>query len=224
MEFNISPNPKPNKDIGHLKQVISLLSVIATILKKLDCCRNLHKSCLHNPCPQRWGSDSVFLYKPAVAPYCLAARFRFFVQAGCRYLLPGGPIPFFWTSRLSLPNCLAVLLTKVGDVESNPGPTTHTDKREQTSIRCNNTHWGHLNCTHIKQRQYKPDWRSTFHTLTLNVTTPSTDNTTSHHKQTTTHPLTNNNQPKDKKHRHTSNQHKRHQKQNRGTHTEKPNT
>ena len=73
--------------------------------------------------------------------------------------------------------------------------------KKQTSIRYNhthNTHWVHLKCTQ-KQRQYKPDWRCTIHTPTQNVTTtPSTDNTTPHHKQTTTHPLTNNNQPKDK--------------------------
>ena len=62
-----------------------------------------------------------------------------------------------------------------------------------------NTHWVHLNCTYIKQRQYKPDWRCTIHTPTQNVTTtPTTYNTTT-------------------KHRHTSNQHNRHQKQNRGT-------
>ena len=128
----------------------------------------------------------------------------------------GGPIPFFWASRSSLPAAwLALLLTKAGDVESNPGPTTHTNKhasviwicdlchiqinKKQTSIRCNHTHWVYLNCTHIKQRQYKPDWRCTNHTPTQIVTTtPSTDNTTPHHKQTTTHPLTNNNQPKGK--------------------------
>ena len=113
----------------------------------------------------------------------------------------GGPIPFFWTE----------------DVDSNPGPTTHTNKRtpviwicnlchkqikkQQTSIRCHNTHnthWVHLNCTQIKQRQYKPDWRCTIHTPTQIVTTtPSTNNTTSHRRQITT-PLTDNNQPKDK--------------------------
>ena len=118
----------------------------------------------------------------------------------------------FWASRPSLPAAwLALLLTKAGDVESNPGPTTHTNKhtpviwicdlchkqinKKQTPIRCNhthNTHWVHLKCTYIQQRQYKPDWRCTIHTPTQNVTT------TPHHKQTTTHPLTNNNQTKDK--------------------------
>ena len=155
-----------------------------TTCTRLDCCRNMHKSCLHNPCPLRWGPDSVF-----------------------------------WASRPSLPAALLALLTKAGDVVSNPGPTTYTDKhtpvnwicnlchkqinKKQTSIRCNhtyNTHWVNLNCTHIKQRQHKHDWRCTIHTHTQNVTTtPCTDNTTSHHKQTTTAPpLSNNNQPKDK--------------------------
>ena len=126
----------------------------------------------------------------------------------------------FWASQPSLPAAwLALLLTIAGDVESNPGPTTHANKHQsfgfvtsvtnnkQTSIRCNhthNTHWVHLKCTQIKQRQYKPDWRCTIHTHTQNVTTPST----AHHKQQST---------KGQKHCHTSNQHKRHQIQNRGT-------
>ena len=123
------------------------------------------------------------------------------VDRGCkrrsygRVILPQRwyPIPFFWASRASLPaTWLVLLLTKAGDVnhESNPGPTTHTNKhtpviwicdlyhkqinKKQTSIRFNhthNTHWVHLNCTHIKQRQYKPDWRCTIHTPTQNVTT-----------------------------------------------------
>ena len=121
-------------------------------------------------------------------------------------LLPKmGPNSVFWASRPSLPAAWLALL---------PGPTTHTEKhtpviwicdlchkqinKKQTSIRCNhthNTHWVHLNCTHIKQRQYKPDWRCTIHTPTQNVTTrPSTDNTTSQHKQTTTHSQTTINQ------------------------------
>ena len=82
-------------------------------------------------------------------------------------------------------------------------------KKQQTSIRCNPTYWVHLNCTQIKQRQYKPDWRCTIHTPTQIVTTtPSPDNTTTTHRQQST---------KGQKHRLTSNQHKRHQKQNRGT-------
>ena len=126
---------------------------------------------------------------------------------------------FLGTSRPSLPAArLTLLLTKAGDTDSNPGPTTHTNKhapvvwicdlchkqikKQQTSSRCNhthNTHWVHLNCTRIKQRQYKPDWRCTIHTPTQIVTTtPSTDNTTTHHRQITTQPLTDNNQPKDK--------------------------
>ena len=92
----------------------------------------------------------------------------------------------FGTSRPFLPAAwLALLLTKAGGIESNPGPTTHTNKhipviwicelchkqikKQQPTIRCNhtlNTHWFHLNCTQIKQRQYKPDWRCTIHTPT----------------------------------------------------------
>ena len=142
------------------------------------------------------------------------------ICTNCVYTIPaprdGGPIPFFWASRASLHSAwLVLLLTKVGGVESNPGPTTHPGKhtpviwicdlcdkrinKKQTSIRCNHTRWVHLNCTHIKQRQYKPDWRCTIHTPTQNVTTtPITDNTPPQHNETTTHPLTNNNQPKDK--------------------------
>ena len=72
-------------------------------------------------------------------------------------------------------------------------------KKQQTSIRCNHTHWVHLNCTQIKQQQYKPDWRCTIHTpIQIVTTTPGTDNTTTHRRQITTQPLTDNNQPKDK--------------------------
>ena len=104
----------------------------------------------------------------------------------------GAPFRFL-ASRPSIPAAwLALLLTKAGDVESNHGPTTHTNKhtpviwicdlchkqinKKQTSIRCNYTHWVHLRCTHIQQRQCRPDWRCTIHTPTQNVTTtPSTE-------------------------------------------------
>ena len=32
-----------------------------TSCTRLDCCGHLHKLCIHNPCPQRWGPDSDFL-------------------------------------------------------------------------------------------------------------------------------------------------------------------
>ena len=150
-----------------------------TTCTRLDCFRHLHKLCLHNPCP-RYGGPIPFLGKPAVAP--------------CRM---AGPAPNKSRGRR---------------VKSWPDDThKHTPviwisdlshkqiNKKQTSTRCNHTHWVHLKCTHIQQRQYKPDWRYTIHTPTQNVTTtPSTYNTTPHHKQTTTHPLTNNNKPKDK--------------------------
>ena len=86
--------------------------------------------------------------------------------------------------------------------------------KKQTSIRCNhtqNTHWVNLKCTHIQQRQYKPDWRCTIHTQNV-TTTPSTDNTApTTNKPPPTHLLTTINQ------RTKSNQHIQPQKQNRGT-------
>ena len=170
----------------------------------LDCCRNRHISCLHNPFPHRCRPDSVL-----------------------------------WASRPSLPTAwLALLLTKAGDVDSNSGSTIHTDKhtpviwicdlchkqinKKQTSIRCNHTHkthWVHLNCTHMKQRQYKPEMHHSY-THTKQQSKHRQHNFPS---QTNHHPPTHKQQsPKGHKHRHTSNQYKRHQKQNRGI--EKPST
>ena len=111
------------------------------------------------------------------------------ICTNCVYTFPAqrwGPDSDFWASRPLLPIAwLALLITKAGDFESNPGSTTHTNKhtpvnwicnlchkqihKKQTSIRCNhthNTHWVHLKCTQIKQGQYKPDWRCTIHTHT----------------------------------------------------------
>ena len=70
---------------------------------------------------------------------------------------------------------LALLLTKAGDVETNPGPTTLNKKvwicdichkqihvRKQISIRCNRIeHWVHLRCAGIRQAQYTDTW--TYH-------------------------------------------------------------
>ena len=63
-----------------------------TACTRLDCCRHLHKLCLHNPCPQKWGPNSVF--------------------RSIRQSLPAA-----WQ---------ALILAKAENVESNPGPTTHT--------------------------------------------------------------------------------------------------
>ena len=166
-----------------------------TACTRLDYCRNLHKSCLHNPCPRDEGPIP-FLGKSAVDPCRLT---------GSAPHKSGDTLPLSFTYK-----------SGGRRVKSGPDDThrqTHSViwicdlchkqiNKKKTSIRCNhthNTHWVHLNCTHIKQRQYKPYWRCTIHTPTQNVTTtPRTDNTTPHHKQTTTYPLTNNNQPKDK--------------------------
>ena len=113
-----------------------------TTCTRLECCRHLHKLCLHNP---RDGGPIRFFGKPAVAPFRLA-----------------GSAP-----------------------HKSGGPLSQTNTQETSSIRCNHTHWVHLICTQIKQRQYKNDWRCTIHAPTQNVTT------TQQH-------ITNNNQPKDK--------------------------
>ena len=67
---------------------------------------------------------------------------------------------------------LALLLSKAGDVETNPDPTTLTKQvwicdtchkqihvRKQISIRCNRIkHWVHLRCAGICQAQYTDTW------------------------------------------------------------------
>ena len=72
---------------------------------------------------------------------------------------------------------LALLLTKAGDVETNPGPTTLNKKvwicdichkqihaRKQISIRCNRIeHWVHLRCAGIRQAQYTDTWTCHLH-------------------------------------------------------------
>ena len=82
-------------------------------------------------------------------PPAMGARFTVF--EACRPCGPAG-----W---------LALLLTKAGDVETNPGPTTLNKKvwicdichkqihvRKQISIRCNMIeHWVHLRCAGIRQ-------------------------------------------------------------------------
>ena len=130
----------------------------------------------------------------------------------------GVPIPFFGQAgRRSLPPgwlCSSQKLGTSSQILARRYTQTNTPdicicdlchkqiNKKQTLIRCNhthNTHWVHLKCTQIRQRQYKHDWRCTIHAPTKNVTTtPRTDNRTAHHKQTTTHALTNNNQLKDK--------------------------
>ena len=88
---------------------------------------------------------------------------------------------------------LALLLTKAGDVETNPGPTTSNKRvwicdicykqiqvRMQISIRCNRIeHWLHLRCTGIRQAQY-----------TDNLDLPSTQRIQTHnsHRHNTTPP------------------------------------
>ena len=81
----------------------------------------------------------------------------------------GARFTFFWACRPCGPaGRLELLLTKAGDVETNPGPTTLNKQvwicdichkqihvRKQISKRCYRIeHWMHLRCAGIRQAQY----------------------------------------------------------------------
>ena len=99
-------------------------------------------------------------------------------------------LPFF--GHAGHADQLELLLTKAGDVEINPGPTTLNKKvwicyichkqihvRKQISIRCNRIeHWVHLRCAGIHQAQYTGTW--TYHLHRESRLTPHTDITTPH--------------------------------------------
>ena len=96
---------------------------------------------------------------------------------------------------------LALLLTKAGDVETNPGPTTLNKKvwicdichkqihvRKQISIRCNRIeHWVHLRCVGMRQAQYTDTW--TCHLHRESRLTPHTDITPTHRSRPWSKPL-----------------------------------
>ena len=105
----------------------------------------------------------------------------------------GSDLPFFWACRPCGPaGWLALLLTKAGDVENNPGPITLNKKvwiceichkqihvRKKISIRCNRIeHWVHLRCAGIRQAQYTDTW--TCHLHRQSRLTPHTDITPPH--------------------------------------------
>ena len=90
----------------------------------------------------------------------------------------GGPIyRFLGMPAIRTRWMAALLLTKAGDVETNPGPTTLNKKvwicdichkqihvRKQISIRCNRIeHWVHLRCAGIRQAQYTDTWTCHLH-------------------------------------------------------------
>ena len=85
----------------------------------------------------------------------------------------GARFTVFWACRPCEPaGWLALPLTKAGDVETNPGPTTLKKEvwicdichkqmhvRKQISIRCNRIeHWVHLRCAGIRHAQYTDTW------------------------------------------------------------------
>ena len=90
----------------------------------------------------------------------------------------GARFTVFWPCRPCGPaGWLALLLTKAGDVETNPGPTTLNKRvwicdichkqihvRKQISIRCNRIeHWVYLRCADIRQAQYTDTWTCHLH-------------------------------------------------------------
>ena len=95
-----------------------------------------------------------------------------------RPLQRGTDLPYLGASRPYGPaGWLALLLIKVGDIETNPGPTnTHKQVwicdichkqihvRKQISIRCNGIeYWVHLRCAGIRQKQYTDTWTCHLH-------------------------------------------------------------
>ena len=97
----------------------------------------------------------------------------------------GARFTVFWVCRPCGPaGWLALLLTKAGDVETNPGPTTLNKKvwicdichkqihvRKQISIRCNRIeHWVHLRCAGIRQAQYIDTWTCHLENLDSHLT------------------------------------------------------
>ena len=90
----------------------------------------------------------------------------------------GARFTVIWANRPCGPTgWLDLLLTKVGDVETNPGPTTLNKRvwiydicykqihvRKQVSIRCNMIeHCVHLRCAGIRQAQYTDTWTCHLH-------------------------------------------------------------
>ena len=118
-------------------------------------------------------------------PPAMEAQFTFFV---CRPCGSAG-----W---------LALLLTKVGDVKTNPCPTTLNKKvwicdichkqihvRKQISLRCNRIeHWVHLRCAGLCQAQYTDTW--TCHLHRESRRTSHTDITPPHRSRPWSKPLT----------------------------------
>ena len=97
---------------------------------------------------------------------------------------------------------LALLLTKAGDVETNPGPTTLNKRvwmcviyhkqihvRKQISLRCNRIeHWVHVRYAGIRQAQYTNT--CTCHLHRESRLTPHTDITPPHRSRPWSKPPT----------------------------------
>ena len=124
--------------------------------------RSREKEAPNDTAYKRWSCHSGFKLLCKLCrsspPPAMGARFTVFWACG-----PAG-----W---------LALLLTKAGDIETNPGPTTLNKKvwicdichkqihvRKQISIRCNRIeHWVHPRCAGIRQAQYTYTWTCHLH-------------------------------------------------------------
>ena len=100
-------------------------------------------------------------------------------RTSCPQQWGGGPdLPFFLGKPAMRTRWIAaLLLTKAGDIKTNPGPTTSHKRvwicdicykqihvRKQISIRCNRIeHWVHLRCSGIRQAQYTYTWTCHLH-------------------------------------------------------------
>ena len=134
----------------------------------------------------------------------------------------GGPIYRFWACwPCGSAGWLVLVLTKAGDVETNPGPATLNKKvwicdichkqihvGMQLSIRCNRIErWVHLRCAGICQTQYTDTW--TCHIHRKSRLAPHTDMTPPHRSRHWSKPPTHSPHitptPPQPKHRHMSN-------------------
>ena len=187
--------------------------------------RNLIVGCIYRP---PWVKIADFI---TAAPNDTAYK-RWSCHSGfkllcklCRTSPPpamGTRFTVFWACRPCGPaGWLALLLTKAGDVETNPGPTTLNKRvwicdichkqihvRKQISIRCHRIeHWVHLRCAGIRQAQYTDTW--TCHLHRESRLTPHTDITPPHRSRPLSKPPTHSPPtpptPPQPKHRHMAN-------------------
>ena len=115
--------------------------------------------------------------RPSLQVVDLSQRTQSTVQIVSNRPAPSNGGPIYRSLACGPAGWLALLLTKAGDVETNPGPTTLNKRvwicdichkqihfRKQISIRCKRIeHWVHLRCAGIRQAQYTDTWTCHLH-------------------------------------------------------------